>query len=204
LWTDITKQFLSHSSPAVLAQAVRTILHLLSAHALSNANGEKARDLEDELATQLRDAIGGRDELAMVAFGEDELAALSAACARVAALGARRDLTAWADEDAGGKQSAAWDILAALAERGRLGYKEEERMVQAALQALGMHVLWKAQRVSVRAPGAEDAAFRERLVEQRGVLLDKVTEFALGTRSNTVEAVKQEVRPRSLSLLCSD
>jgi cohesin complex subunit SA-1/2 len=112
----------------VLAQAVSTLMHLLEVHALANANGEKARDLEDELAAQLRDAIGGRDEVELVSFGEDELAALEAACARVAALGAQRDLTAWADEDADGKQSAVWDIVAALAERGKLGYKEEERV----------------------------------------------------------------------------
>jgi hypothetical protein len=35
-------------------------------------------------------------------------------------------MTAWMDEDEGGKQSSAWVIISALAERGRLGYKEEE------------------------------------------------------------------------------
>lgn len=32
------------------------------------------------------------------------------------------------DEDEGGKQSSAWDIICALVERGRLGYREEERV----------------------------------------------------------------------------
>ena len=36
------------------------------------------------------------------------------------------DLTAWMEEEEEGKQSSAWDIICALAERGRLGYKEEE------------------------------------------------------------------------------
>jgi len=43
-------------------------------------------------------------------------------------LGGSRDLSAWMDEDEGGKQSSAWDIICALVERGRLGYREEERV----------------------------------------------------------------------------
>jgi len=35
-------------------------------------------------------------------------------------------LTAWMEEDESGKQSCAWDIVSAVVERGRLGYKEEE------------------------------------------------------------------------------
>jgi cohesin complex subunit SA-1/2 len=126
LWTDITKQFLSHSSTDVLAQSVAVINHLLSVTSLSNANAEKILELEEELATSLRDVIAGRDELDMVSFSEDETLKLTAICTRLSILGGRRDLTAWADEDEGGKQSSAWNIVASLAERGRLGYKEEE------------------------------------------------------------------------------
>jgi cohesin complex subunit SA-1/2 len=35
-------------------------------------------------------------------------------------------MTAWIEENEGGKQSSAWDIISAIVERGRLGYKEEE------------------------------------------------------------------------------
>ena len=99
---------------------------MMTATSLSNTNSTKIVELEDELATSLRDAIDGREELEVATFNEDEVLRLSAICARLAALIGIRDLTAWVEEDEGGKQTSAWDIINALAERGRLGYKEEE------------------------------------------------------------------------------
>lgn len=98
----------------------------MSATSLSNTNSTKILELEDELASSLRDAVGGRDELEVATFSDDESLSLGAICARLCALAGLRDLTAWMDEDEGGKQSSAWDIVCALAERGRLGYKEEQ------------------------------------------------------------------------------
>lgn len=126
LWEDITKQFLSHSSPVVLTNAVTTVRHLMDAKSLSNTNSTKVLELEDELSTSLRDAIAGRDEIEIASFSEDEVIKIAAICARLAALIGIRDMMSWMEEDEGGKQSSAWDIINALAERGRLGYKEEE------------------------------------------------------------------------------
>ena len=98
----------------------------MGATSLANINSTKILELEDELASSLRDTIGGRDELEVTTFKDDEALALGAICARLCALSGIRDLTAWMEEDEGGKQSSAWDIICALAERGRLGYKEEE------------------------------------------------------------------------------
>lgn len=119
------KQFLSHSSQLVLTNCITAIRHLMSATSLSNTNSTKILELEDELATSLRDVVGGRDELEVSTFSDDEVLSLSAICARISSLAGIRDLTAWMNEDEGGKQSSAWTIICALAERGRLGYKEE-------------------------------------------------------------------------------
>ena len=59
-------------------------------------------------------------------FSEDEVLALMAICTRLAVLSGCRDLSGWVDENEGGKQSSAWDILMSLSERGRMGHKEEE------------------------------------------------------------------------------
>lgn len=112
----------------MLAPAVSCITHLLSCPSLSNTNSTKILELEDELAAQLRDAVGGREEIEVAGFNEDEVLALSAVCARVCALIGTRDLCGWMEESEGGKQSCVWDIVAALVERGRLGYREEERV----------------------------------------------------------------------------
>ena len=98
----------------------------MNATSLSNTNSTKILELEEELSTTLRDAIKGRDELELASFSEDEVISLCAICARLATLAGTRDMTAWMEEDEGGKQSSAWDIISALAERGRLGYREEE------------------------------------------------------------------------------
>lgn len=99
---------------------------MLETTSLSNTNSTKIVELEEELASSLRDAIAERDELEIASFSEDEVLALTAICTRLATLAGTRDMIAWMEEDEGGKQSSAWDIISALAERGRLGYKEEE------------------------------------------------------------------------------
>lgn len=98
----------------------------MSATSLSNTNSAKILELEDELSSSLRDAVARRDELEVASFTEDEALSLGAICARLVTLSGTRDMTTWMEEDEGGKQSSAWDIICALAERGRLGYKEEE------------------------------------------------------------------------------
>jgi cohesin complex subunit SA-1/2 len=126
LWDDVIKQFNSHSSPITLIHANATMQHLMSATLLSNTNNSKVVELEEELSTSLRDAVAGREELEIASFSEDEVHTLGAIASRLVVLTASRDMMVWMEEDEGGKQSSAWDIMNALAGRGRLGYKEEE------------------------------------------------------------------------------
>lgn len=99
---------------------------MMDATSLSNTNSTKILELEELLSTSLRDVIQGRDELEIASFSEDEVLALSGIVTRLATLAGTRDVTSWMEEDEGGKQSSAWDIITALVERGKLGYKEEE------------------------------------------------------------------------------
>lgn len=108
------------------------IRQFMEATSLSNSNSTKILELEDELSSVLRDAVAGRDEIEVASFTEDEVLSLGALCTRLAVLSGTRDMTAWIEEDEGGKQSSAWDIISALIERGRLGYKEEEAVSPAA------------------------------------------------------------------------
>jgi len=128
LWDDIIKQFMSHTSVTVLSHAIGAIRHLIDATSLSNANNAKILELEDELAGSLRDTVGGRDEIEVATLAEDEVLALGAHCLRIGVLFGVRNLTAWMEEDESGKQSCVWDIVSAVVERGRLGYKEEEEV----------------------------------------------------------------------------
>ena len=187
------------------------IKHLLSATSLANTNNTKVLELEEELAQSLRDAVAGRDELEIATFSDDEVRILGAVCARIAALMSTRDLTAWMEEDEGGKQSSAWDIIVALAERGKLGYKEEEpvrvgiirnrvtilfhlQLIDRALQLLMLHIVWKARNLKSGAvPTANGSQFIDTLKEQRDALVEKLTEFSVGTQSNVLDAIKRSV-----------
>jgi cohesin complex subunit SA-1/2 len=117
---------MSHSSPTVLKHAVATIQHLSRTTSLANTNALKILELEDELATSVRQLIAGREELDIVTFTEDEVHSLSAFVLRLHTLYGVRDMTGWMEEDDGGKVTRLVDTLSTLTERGRLGYKEEE------------------------------------------------------------------------------
>ncbi|KAF5323111.1 hypothetical protein D9611_009237 [Ephemerocybe angulata] len=192
LWDDIIKQFMSHSSVTVLSNAMLAIRCLMDATSLSNTNSTKILELEDELSTALRDAVAGRDEIEVASFTEDEVLSLSAIGTRLSILAGMRNMSAWIDEDEGGKQSSAWDIFSALAERGRLGYKEEETMVEQALNVLTLHIYWKAKGLLVnKEPNSEENPYQDTLVEQRNALLEKLQEYAIGTQSNTGDSVRR-------------
>lgn len=201
LWDDITKQFTSHSSPLVLSHAVAAIRHLMDATSLSNTNSTKILELEDKLATSLRDAVAGRDELEIASFTEDEVLLLGAICARLSTLAGARDMSSWMEEDEGGKQSSAWDIISALLDRGRLGYKEEEVMIDQALNVLALHVIWKARRLPTEVqPSPDDTRLRESFLEQRETLLKRLVEYAVGSQSNTTDGVRRAAFQSLLNL----
>ena len=59
-------------------------------------------------------------------LSDDDVHALSMFARRVESLFRMRDLTAWMEEDEGGKQASVWVIMLSLSDRSRRGYKEEE------------------------------------------------------------------------------
>ncbi|CAE6491000.1 unnamed protein product [Rhizoctonia solani] len=192
LWNDVTKQFFSHSSPTVLQHAVSVIQQFTQTTSLANTNALKILELEDELATSVRQLLGGREELDIVTFTEDEVHSLSAFVLRLHTLYGVRDMTAWLEEDDGGKVSRLVDVLGALSERGRLGYKEEEMMTNESLQLLVLYVAWKARHLQSNPMTEEekDKAYEE-LKEVRDALTERLTQFSVGIQSNTAEGVKR-------------
>ncbi|KAK0205357.1 hypothetical protein DFS33DRAFT_761234 [Desarmillaria ectypa] len=201
LWDDILKQFLTHASPGILALAMDTITYLLSATSLSNTNSMKILELEDELSSVLRATLADREEIEVTSFNEDEVLSLGSTCMRLRVLAGTRDMTGWIEDDEGGKQSKVWDLLNAIAERGRLGYKDEEVMIEQVLHLLTLHVIWKGKALTTDpSPSAEEVRHRENLVLQREVLLEKLMEYAIGTQSNTVEGVQRTAFKNLLDL----
>lgn len=192
LWDDVTKQFLQHTHPDVIDQAVQTIAHLQATRALSQTNEGKLAELGEATTAALRDILAGKDVESAV-FEEDERLAITAALGRVSKAYAWTDLgPALVDTD-GDRQSSAWEIVDAVSLRGRLGYKDETVMVQHALDILSQHVLWSA--AHLLAPTEErdgpDLEALATIVEKRAALLDRLEEFAIGQQANTTEEVKK-------------
>ncbi|KAL1748245.1 hypothetical protein HDZ31DRAFT_79792 [Schizophyllum fasciatum] len=200
LWEEVNKLFLSQTSMVVLVNAAKVIYSLMGATALSNTNSAKILELEDELSTSLRDVIAGRDEVEVAVFSEDEVLALTAICTRLAVLSGCRDLSGWMDENEGGKQSSAWDILMGLLERGRMGHKEEEMMIEQAMTALSLHIFWKAKGLMTDSESSDDTRYRDTLREQRDSLLQKLVDFSFSSQFNTLDGVKRAAFKQMLNV----
>lgn len=67
-------------------------------------------------------------------------------------------------------------------------------MVERALNVLMLHIMWKTKGLSTEDEYTPDEIrYKESMVVQRDSLLEKLTEFAVGTQSNTAEGVKRAV-----------
>ena len=163
LWDDVTKQFMHYSSPLVVRRAVATIKHMLDTPALANANAKKILELEEELGTALRDAVGTR-EIETADLQEEEAKRIEGAALRVACLSSTRDMMTWMEDDEGGKQSRALDIFLALLERAKLGREAEDKVC-----------ISRRGRLDEEA----DPALAERTCDQRRLILP-VMEVACG------------------------
>lgn len=68
-------------------------------------------------------------------------------------------------------------------------------MIEECLRLLTLHLAWKARHLTMDAePNEEEAHFREMMEEQRAPVVEKLTEFAVGSDSRPCEGVKRAVR----------
>ncbi|KAK4687910.1 cohesin complex subunit SA-1/2, partial [Tremellales sp. Uapishka_1] len=188
LWDDITKQFLQQTSPLVLSAANQAINQLHSATSLSAINTAKLSELEESLFSSLRDAIGGEDVMTL-SLDEDRVSTLEAIMLRIGLLGRSRDLSGVMEDQEGG-QSSGWDIICAFAERGKLGYKEEAKLVENALQIVFLHLTWAVK--SFSSGDANDDQKVTALMENRDRAVEIFETFGVKDRTNAVELVRRQ------------
>lgn len=190
LWDDVARQFTSHKSPATLDAALGAIRKMLATVSLGKSNATKVAELELALIEALREAAAGK-QLETTAFDDEDRDALAAWLARLARLATVHDV-APAIEDTGGlRYTSAWTIVDALADRGRLGFADEDGLIESALGILGYYTLW-----SGRSADEDLDAFRARRAE----LVERLTDLAFGEASNATEAVRRAAFVRLLEL----
>ncbi|MCO5548522.1 hypothetical protein L7F22_001982 [Adiantum nelumboides] len=150
---------------------------LNSTSALSNTNSTKISALEENLINSLREISQGRD-VETAGLTEDEIHDLGACILRLNYLFQVTDLSAALEDDDNGRLSSAWEIIIGLASRGRLGYREERKMIEDALKVLTLYLTWQTKiLVMTSAPAS---ALVEDLLEKRTTLLDLMLEFVGG------------------------
>lgn len=122
-WDDISRQFLRHSDVLVLNRIIEVITRMEKVEALRAVNEAKAAELSNSLFEALNQALADKD-LALASFEEEELQILDSVIVRLIRWAARHDLTQQfqpGDEGSG----AFYAIILAIANRGKLGYREE-------------------------------------------------------------------------------
>jgi hypothetical protein len=124
LWDDVIDVFTQHTNALVLDQACQAMTTMRATSALSQTNDAKVAELDDALVKSLAEVIADKDA-ASASFDVDALRKLDAIVARLAVYNAGRDITSLV-ETGMTESTSVFQVLEALAGRGRLGYEDEE------------------------------------------------------------------------------
>lgn len=151
MWDQVIRQFGRQSDGDVLQRTLRVVRALLVSSNQDLA-AEKIQELKDDTATGLRKALAGK-EIEQATFDDAELQAVESSLLRVKTLFPFYDLrdVLLAKSE---RESSLWDAVLALAERGKLGFEEEDKIAQFAMDVLTWDLVW------VAATSAEDARGR--------------------------------------------
>ncbi|OCF78437.1 cohesin complex subunit SA-1/2 [Kwoniella mangroviensis CBS 8886] len=187
LWDDVTKQFLHHTDPSVLESAIKAVNHLTTNAPMATSNTTKLNELQESLFASLRDESGS-DDVALLSLEEEGIAKLEAILLRILLLEKSRDITEVMEDEEG--QSSGWDIICAFAQRGRLGYKEEAKMIEYAVQIVLYHMTWVFRRFTEEEAQDDDKVAT--LSTKRDKAVEIFQELTLGDNTNTVDTVRRQ------------
>ncbi|WWC65419.1 uncharacterized protein I303_108037 [Kwoniella dejecticola CBS 10117] len=187
LWDDVTKQFLHHTESAVLESAIRAINHLSTNTSMSATNDTKLTEMQESLFASLRDEIGAED-VALMMPEEENIAKLEAILLRILFMEKSRDISEIMEDEE--NQSSAWNIICALADRGRFGYKEESKMIELAVQIVLYHITWAFRKFTE--VDSKDDGKVDTLKEKRDKAAEIFQELTLGDNTNTLDHVRRQ------------
>ncbi|WVR08439.1 hypothetical protein IAU60_005494 [Kwoniella sp. DSM 27419] len=196
LWDDITKQFLNQSDPAVMTAAIQAANHLMSNASMTAANDTKITELQEALFNRLRDFIGS-DDVSILTLEDTNIPTLEAILCRLWLLERSRDMVEVMEDTEAG-QSSGWDIVCAFAERARLGYKEEAKVVEYAMQIVFLHMTWLFKKFTTEDANNEESV--SSLRDKRDKAIEIMSELTLGESTNTVEVVSRQALVALMSI----
>jgi len=216
MWNDVTRQFLRHTDRVVLREVVALVRRMNSTTALDATNQTKFEELKESLSVTLQEALSDKD-LAMDSLEDEELQNIESGLLRVQTLMTQYNVDSLfaVTGDAGQEDDKIdlFDVLLALASRGKLGYRTEvkvsviavetgehcsfrvcfEQIVQSAMTILLLHLSWTLRDLSL-ATVQDDDTVRVRVEKRRDGVARVYEQYAVSSETNAVEAVRREVR----------
>jgi cohesin complex subunit SA-1/2 len=130
MWDDVTRQFLRHTDDLVLREVVGLIRRMNSTTALDATNQTKFENLKESLSVTLQEALFGKD-LAMDSLEDEELQNIESGLLRVRTLMAQYNVDSLfspGESEQDDDKIDLFDVLLALASRGKLGYRSEVKV----------------------------------------------------------------------------
>lgn len=138
------KQFQNHSALSILDECIQTFRYFLTVPALSPTNTAKLETLQHALIESLHTAVDGKD-VESSAFEEDEVLVIAGLGRRIERLYRVCDMGLALGDTENGEARSAWSVIDSLADRGRLGYKDEEAVSGVASVRRTMLTLWMGE-----------------------------------------------------------
>ena len=131
MWNDVTRQFLRHTDRVVLREVVALVRRMNSTTALDATNQTKYEELKESLSVALQEALSDKD-LAMDSLEDEELQNIESGLLRVQTLMTQYNVdslfASTGDADQEDDKIDLFDVLLALAARGKLGYRTEVKV----------------------------------------------------------------------------
>ncbi|KEI41461.1 uncharacterized protein L969DRAFT_22109 [Mixia osmundae IAM 14324] len=184
LWDLVIRQFVSQSDSEVAESAISTIAALSAASTLQSINTVKLGDLEEQLINGLYSSVDGQN-VETAQFSSDEALHLISALRRIALLSSLRDLNENLSQPTPGASSSAKSIIHSLADRGRLGFADDDEIVLQSLDILNKSVIWRLHEARSNSEQTALGVFREERDSLHNTL--QTLSIAASTASETVK-----------------
>jgi hypothetical protein len=156
MWNDVTRQYLRHTDRVVLREVIALVRRMNSTTALDATNQTKFEELKESLSVALQEALSDKD-LAMDSLEDEELQNIESGLLRVQTLMTQYNVdslfASTGDADQEDDKVDLFDVLLALASRGKLGYRTEVKVSVIAVRcrpgntAHTCHMLWTGRSI---------------------------------------------------------
>ncbi|MBW0488616.1 hypothetical protein O181_028331 [Austropuccinia psidii MF-1] len=204
VWETLIKQYMKQHRIETIHVISSTIVHVsTNTKSLDHINQSKITKLYDSLMSALLQSTTNKTDLDAIQLKDEEIASLTLLLTKIVILFRQVDMTSSLKPDVSTQQpSSPLNLIAAIANRGRLAHRNESRLIEVALEILQLHFTWSSAAVcrpSINGQGlpTKDLVDQNLLVkleqasEAREILTNLLTDYAINPAGVAHGSVKQ-------------